>query len=119
MIYGTVTGNMGADAELRFSQSGTAILKLRVASRGRDNNDTQWLNVSLFGKRAEALGRLNLSKGTKVAASGRLSVREYDRRDGGKGSSFEMVADELELMGGGQRRDAEPTPNEGGDDIPF
>jgi single-strand DNA-binding protein len=59
----------------------------------------------MFGKRAESLAKLNLTKGTKLAARGAMKLREFDKKDGGKGFSLEMRADDVELLGGGAGRE--------------
>jgi single-strand DNA-binding protein len=97
----TFTGRLGNDAELKFSQSGTAIWSASVAvgyGYG-DNKGTNWIRVQAFGKRAEALGGLNLAKGAAVGVTGELRVREYDKREGGKGISVEVVAQDIALLG--------------------
>lgn len=107
MIAATIVGNLGADAELKYLQDGTAVIELRVASNGREKvggdwkDVPTWVRVSLFGKRAESLGKLGLTKGIKIAARGVLKLRDWESKDGRKGSSLEMRADDVELMSAG------------------
>lgn len=107
------TGRLGADAETRYTANGSAIWQCRLAvgyGYG-DNAGTNWLRVSAFGKRAEGLAKLELTKGAHVAVTGELRVREYDRKDGGKGTSVEINATDIALLGGRPegKREAAPT----------
>ncbi|MDN4481851.1 single-stranded DNA-binding protein, partial [Demequina muriae] len=61
---------------------------------------TNWITAQVFGKRAESLAKLELTKGTQVAVTGELRVREYDRKDGGKGTSVEVNASDVHLIVG-------------------
>lgn len=119
------TGRLGADAEVRYTGSGTAVWSARVAvgyGYG-DNKGTNWITAQVFGKRAESLAKLELTKGTQVAVAGELRVREYDRKDGGKGTSVEVNASDVVLLGGKPAGEAKPqrqerqAPAPAGDDI--
>jgi single-strand DNA-binding protein len=95
------TGNCGKDAEVRILPSGATVLNVSVGVKSGygDREQTIWLNVSLFGKKAE--GRLVefLKKGQAVAFSGELSMREYKANDGTMKNSLELNANVLELIG--------------------
>lgn len=124
----TVTGNLGKDAERKYMQDGTAVLKFSVAdSQGKDK-PAIWWNCDLYGKRAESLVQY-LLKGQQVTVTGTVSEREYE------GKKYMSVrVNDLALQGGkpdGQQsqrqatqRAAQPA-NSGGfedmsdDDIPF
>lgn len=131
----TFTGRLGADAELKYTPSGVAIWSARVAvdyGYG-DNKGTSWVTAKSLGKRAESLGKLELQKGAAIGGTGELQVREYDKRDGGKGTAIECLVNEIELLGskptgnGTPRQNAptspakrrDPAPAPAGDDIPF
>ncbi len=100
-IY-TFTGRLARDQETRYTQSGMAICSFTVAVDYGfgDNKGTNWIRCSLFGKRAE--GRLPnyLVKGTQVAVSGELRVREYDDKDGNRRTSVDLAVNDLDLIGG-------------------
>jgi single-strand DNA-binding protein len=112
-----ITGRVGADAETRFLQNGDAVVNVRVAVSGwKKDSDATWLGVVIFGKRGEAVAQY-LTKGSRIGVSGRLQVREYEKRDqSGRGTSVEIVADDVTLLGkpeargddGGQRREYAP-----------
>lgn len=99
-----ISGNLTRDPELRHTNSGTAILSLGVAvnDRRRNPHTQEWedhpnfVDVTVFGARAEALSRY-LSKGTKVALSGKLRYSSWER-DGQKRSKLEVIAEEIEFL---------------------
>jgi len=103
-------GNLGRDAELRFTAEGRAILAFSVASSSYQGSGeqrqehTDWYAVRLFGKRGEALAPY-LLKGTRVAVVGRLQHRHYARQDGTPGCSLDVIASELDFTG--PRRETE------------
>jgi single-strand DNA-binding protein len=129
-------GNLGADPELRMTSGGQAVLKLRLATSEsyKDKNQqrqerTEWHQVIIWGKRAEALAKF-LTKGSRIFVEGRISSSSYDDKDGNKRYKTEIVAENILLQGGGEKRGRsepetpEPTrtpASEGADDddIPF
>lgn len=99
-------GNLGADPELRMTSGGQAVLKLRLATtetyvdKNRQRQErTEWHNVVVWGKRAEALSKI-LSKGSRIFVEGGLRTSSYDDRDGNKRYRTEIVASNLLLQGG-------------------
>lgn len=124
-----IAGNLGADPDLRYTKSGTAVAEMRIATREREKrgeqweDHTEWHRVILWGKRAESLGKI-LTKGSFVVVAGKNRTRQWEAKDGGKRYTTEIVADEIELTGGGggsgRRRSEEPQPEEPyQDDLPF
>jgi len=100
-IY-SFTGRLGRDCETRFTQAGMAICSFTVAvdyGYG-ENKGTNWIRCSLFGKRAEGGLPKYLVKGTQVAISGELKVREYEDKEGNKRTSVDVSVDKLDLIGG-------------------
>ncbi len=106
-------GNLGADPELRVTQSGQSVLKLRLATsssyldkdRVRQER-VEWHGVTVWGKRAEALSRF-LTKGSRLFVEGELRTSTYDAADGsGKRYRTEVNALNIILAGGGQRADS-------------
>ncbi|MCW5835966.1 MAG: single-stranded DNA-binding protein, partial [Labilithrix sp.] len=99
-------GNLGADPELRVTQGGQAILKLRLATTETylDRNNTrqertEWHSVTLWGKRGEALSKF-LTKGERVFVEGSLRTSSYEK-DGEKRYRTEIVASNIILGGRG------------------
>ncbi len=128
-------GNLGADPEVRYSQSGTAVANFRVATtetwkkEGEKEELTEWHRVVTFGRLAEICGEY-LSKGSKVYIEGRIQTRKWEDRDGNPRYTTEIVAREMKMLSprgadegqGGAYRDEEPPlpdvpPME--DDVPF
>lgn len=101
----TFTGRLGNDAELRTTSGGTPVLGFRCANDVGfgDNRTTQWVDCSIWGKRAEALAP-HLVKGTKVTIAGELTLREFEKRDGTKGSTLSVKVSEIDLTGGGEKK---------------
>lgn len=99
----TFTGRLGADAELRSTQSGEKVLSFRVANDVGfgDRKSTQWVECSLWGRRGEAVAQF-LTKGKQVCVSGELTLREFQKRDGSAGSGLSVRVNEVDFMGGGR-----------------
>lgn len=97
----TVVGNLVADPELKYTQSGTAVANFRVASTPRVYRDGQWvdgegmfLTCSLWREAAENAVE-SLSKGMRVIVQGRLRQRSYETREGERRTVFEVEVDEV------------------------
>jgi len=98
-------GNLGKDAETKFSAQGTAISKFSVAttrsikdnSTGEWKDETDWTNIVLFKNEGVAQ---YLTKGKQVYVEGRIQTRSYDDKDGNKRYATEVVADQVMLLGG-------------------
>ncbi|HTV18406.1 MAG TPA: single-stranded DNA-binding protein [Polyangiaceae bacterium] len=100
-------GNLGADPELRMTSGGQAVLKLRLATsetyvdKNRQRQErTEWHNVVIWGKRAEALAKI-LTKGTRIFVEGGLRTSSYEDRDGNKRYRTEVVSTNILLQGSG------------------
>lgn len=112
-------GNLGADPELRMTNGGAAVLKMRLATAESylDKNKqrqerTEWHNVVVWGKRAEALGKF-LSKGDRLFVEGSIRTSSYDK-DGEKRYRTEIVAQNVILLGGKRGERSESSGGGGG-----
>jgi single-strand DNA-binding protein len=101
-------GNLGSDPELRVTQAGLPVLTLRLATTAsyldKDKirrERTDWHNVIVWGKRADALAKI-LHKGSRIFVEGSLRTSSYDDRDGRKRHKTEVVASEVVLAGEGR-----------------
>lgn len=101
-------GNLGADPELRMTNGGTAVLNIRLATsesyldRNKQRQErTEWHRVVVWGRRAEALGKI-LTKGDRILIEGGLRTSSYDDKDGHKRYTTEIVATNVVLSGGGR-----------------
>lgn len=99
------TGTVGRDAEVRHTPAGLAVLSVTVANNVGfgDKQQTLWVRVALFGKRAEGSLQNYLKKGQQVFVSGELTQNEYKANDGTTKTSLELNANIIDLVGG--RRD--------------
>lgn len=115
------TGRLGNDAEMKYAQSGTPIwsASVGVGYGYGDNKGTNWIRVQVFGKRAESLGKLAIQKGVAVGVTGELRVRTYDTREGGKGTSVEVVAQDVALLSKPEGKAAPKPAADFSDDPPF
>lgn len=111
-------GNLGRDPETRYTTGGDAVTNLRIATTetwkdksGEKQEKTEWHSVVLFGRQAEIAGEY-LKKGRSVYIEGRLQTRKYTDKDGVEKYSTEVVADRMQLIGGGR----DSGPGGGGDD---
>lgn len=133
-------GNLGTDPELKYTQNGQAVLRLRLATTesyvnraGERQQRTDWHTVIIWGKRGEALNNI-LSKGRSICAEGRIQYRQWEDKEGNKRNSTEIVATNIVLLSGGRRDSGGPSDFGGGggggsgappadefgdDDIPF
>lgn len=99
----TLSGNLGADAELRYTKSGNPVVSFSLAVNERTPNGdgtwgeyTNWPDCVMFGKRAEALAPW-LRKGTKISLIGHIHTRSY-QKDGQSIKRWEVRVDDVELM---------------------
>jgi len=135
-----LVGNLGRDAELRYTPGGAAVATLNLATTEvwNDRNNqrqekTEWHRVVLWGKQAESLQEY-LTKGKQIFVEGRLQTRQWDDKDGNKRYTTEIKADRITLLGGGGAgggRSMDRAGSQGGgmdeppmepltdDDIPF
>ena len=102
-----LVGNLGRDAELRYTPGGAAVSTLNLATtevwndkQGQKQEKTEWHRVILWGKQAESLQEY-LTKGKQIYVEGRLQTRQWDDKDGNKRYTTEIKADRITLLGGG------------------
>ena len=140
-----LVGNLGKDAELRYTGGGAAVASFSIATTeiwkdkdGQRQEQTEWHRISLWGKQAESVSQY-LTKGKQIYVEGRLQTRKWQDKDGHDRYTTEVKADRVVLLGsagggGGQRSQGgggggyERTEDTGGhapidmpaeDDVPF
>ena len=102
-----LVGNCGRDPEVRYAPSGAAICNISIAtsSRRKDKSsgdtveDTQWHRVTFYDRLAEIAGEF-LKKGRPVYVEGRLKYGKYTDKDGIERNTVDIVATEMQLLGG-------------------
>ena len=102
-----IVGNLGADPEVRYTQSGTAVANMRIATNerwkdksGEKKERTEWHRIVVFGNQAENCGKY-LSKGRQVYVEGRIQTNEWEDRDGNTRYTTEIVAQTVQFLSGG------------------
>ena len=106
------TGNLGRDAEQRYTQSGDSVVSFSVGVKAGfgDKATTTWANCAMFGKRGESVAPY-LKKGALVGISGEVNNREYQDKEGQKRYSLDVRVNDLTLLGGKSDR-AESAPSQ-------
>ena len=139
-----IVGNLGQDPDTRYMPSGGAVTNFTVATNeswkdkqtGEQKDRTEWHKVAMFGRLAEISAEY-LRKGSQVYIEGKLRTRKWQDRDGNDRYTTEIIADEMQMlggrgggsapMGGGDssrggeqgRSSAPPPADDFDDDIPF
>ena len=141
-----IVGNLGGDPETRYMPSGGAVTNMTVATNeswkdkqtGEQKERTEWHRVAMFGRLAEIAAEY-LRKGSQVYIEGRIRTRKWQGQDGQDRYTTEIIADEMQMLGGrggsggggsfggggqqggGQKSSAppQPGPDDFDDDIPF
>ncbi len=100
----TLIGNVVDEVDLRFTPSGAAVAKFRLASTPSyfdkatstfKDGETLFLSVNVWRQMAENLSESGIGKGTRVVVVGRLKQRNYETKEGEKRTVFEVEADEV------------------------
>ena len=112
-----LVGNCGRDPEVRYMADGKAVANISVAtsSRRKDRNtgetieDTQWHRVTFYDRLAEIAGEY-VKKGKPVYVEGRLKYGKYTDQSGVEKNTVEIIATELQLLGGRDQSGGEAPP---------
>jgi single-strand DNA-binding protein len=103
-----LVGHLGADPDMRYTPSGQGVCELRLATseswndkNGQRQERTEWHRIVVWGKRAEVCSKY-LSKGRQVFVEGRIQTRTYDDKDGNKRYITEIIANDVQFLGGGR-----------------
>ena len=129
-------GRLGADPEVRYSSSGTAITNFRMATssvfknkQGEKEEKTEWHRIVAFGRLGEICGEY-LAKGRQIYLEGRLQTRDWEDKDGNRHWTTEIVALNMQMLGSPSENnksayppepppiDAPPEPSSE-NDVPF
>lgn len=126
-----LVGNLGQDPETKYLPSGSAVTNLRIATNeswkdkdtGEKKEKTEWHSVSMFGKLAEIAGQY-LRKGSQVYIEGKLQTRKWQDKNGNDRYTTEIVANEMQMLGGKGGQPAheppvQPGPDDFNSEIPF
>ena len=145
-----IVGNLGQDPETRYMPSGSAVTNFTVATNeswkdkqtGEQKDRTEWHRVAMFNRLAEIAAEY-LRKGSQVYIEGKLRTRKWQGQDGNDRYTTEIIADEMQMLGGrggagggggnfgggapsgggqqggGGNAPPQPGPDDFDDDIPF
>ena len=144
-----IVGNLGQDPDTRYMPSGAAVTNFTVATNeawkdkqtGEQKERTEWHKVAMFGRLAEIAAEY-LRKGSQVYVEGKLRTRKWQGQDGQDRYTTEIIADEMQMLGGrggaggggsfggggepggsgqqgGGSAPPQPGPDDFDDDIPF
>ncbi len=99
-------GNLGRDPEIRYSQSGVAVVNFSIATSeqwtdkntGDRQERTEWHRIVVFGRQAEVCEKY-LNKGSKIYVEGRLQTRSWEK-DGQTHYTTEVVVSDFQFLGG-------------------
>ena len=100
-----IIGNLGADPEIKYTQAGSPVANLSVATseRWKDKNtgeqkeQVEWHRVVIFGRLAE-IAEQYLKKGSKIFVEGKLQTRDWEDSEGKKRYTTEVVAREMTML---------------------
>lgn len=113
-----LVGNLGADVDLKYTPAGKAVAEMSIATTdkwskdGQENEKTEWHRVKVWDKLAELCAKY-LVKGRSVYVEGRIQNRSFDDKDGNKRYVTEIVASEVQFLGGGDKNESKPSASSG------
>jgi single-strand DNA-binding protein len=130
-----IIGNLGADPEIKYTQAGSPVANLSVATseRWKDKNtgeqkeQVEWHRVVIFGRLAE-IAEQYLKKGSKIFVEGKLQTRDWEDSEGKKRYTTEVVAREMTMLdskgdsmesSSSASSSSKPDNNKFEEDIPF
>ena len=126
-------GRLGRDPETRFMPNGEAVCNFSVATsekytdkNGQRQEATEWHNVTMYRKLAEIAGQY-LTKGSQVYLEGKIQSRKYQGKDGIERTAYEIIANEMKMLGGNSQATQEQPKRQQGNaqsaedisDVPF
>ena len=130
-----IIGNLGADPEIKYTQAGSPVANLSVATseRWKDKNtgeqkeQVEWHRVVIFGRLAE-IAEQYLKKGSKIFVEGKLQTRDWEDSEGKKRYTTEVIAREMTMLdskgdsmesSSSASSSSKPDNNKFEEDIPF
>lgn len=115
-----LVGNLGKDPELSYLPSGQSVAKFSLATSrsykdksGEMKEETEWHNIVAWGKLGEICAQY-LAKGRQAYVEGRIQTRTWEGRDGNKRTSVDIVASDVQMLGGRGESGATGTPRPSG-----
>lgn len=116
-------GRLGRDPETRYIPNGEAVCNFSVATsekytdkNGQRQESTEWHNVTMYRKLAEIAGQY-LKQGSQVYIEGKIKSRKYTDNNGVERTAYEIIANEMKMLGGNAQAPQKPQPAQAQDDI--
>ena len=113
-----LVGNLGRDPEVRYMPNGDAVANYSIATtetwkdkQGNRQEKTEWHNIVMYRRLAEIAGEY-LKKGSSVYIEGRLQTRKWQDKQGNDRYTTEIIADQLQMLGGRNSNAAGQTPGQ-------
>lgn len=102
-------GRLTKDPDTRYTASGMAVTRFTLAidRYSKDKKEADFIPVKVFGKQAENVDRF-LRKGRQAAVMGRIQTGSYEKKDGTREYTMDVIADRVEFLGGGEIPAAAP-----------
>ena len=111
-----ILGNVGKDPEMRQTQSGEPVANFSIATSekykdktGNQVEKTEWHNIVAFGKLAGIISQY-VNKGDQLYIEGKITTRKWQDKTGADRWSTEIIANQMQMLGGGQKHTATPGP---------
>lgn len=115
-----IIGNAGKDPETKYTESGTAVCTLTLATKhswkekdGQRQEKTEWHRVVFWGKLAEIVDKY-VKKGSQVYVEGRIETRKWTDKNGHDKYTTEIVADQMQMLSGRPKAEVDND-----DEVPF
>ena len=115
-----IIGNAGKDPETKYTESGTAVCTLTLATKhswkekdGQRQEKTEWHRVVFWGKLAEIVDKY-VKKGSQVYVEGRIETRKWTDKNGNDKYTTEIVADQMQMLSGRPKAEVDND-----DEVPF
>ena len=113
-----LVGNLGRDPEVRYMPNSDAVANFSIATtetwkdkQGNRQEKTEWHNIVMYRRLAEIAGEY-LKKGSSVYIEGRLQTRKWQDKQGNDRYTTEIIADQLQMLGGRNSNAAGQTPGQ-------
>ena len=121
----TLIGHLGKDPITRYMPNDDAVCNFSIATseswkdaQGNKQTRTEWHAVTLYRKLAEIAAQY-LKKGSLIYLEGKIQSRKYTDKQGIERTAYEIIGDELKMLGGRDNQPAQPPEQQPFDDVPF
>ena len=121
----TLIGHLGRAPEVRYMPNGDAVCNFSIATseswkdaQGNKQTRTEWHAITLYRKLAEIAGQY-LKKGSLIYLEGKIQSRKYTDKQGIERTAYEIIGNEMKMLGGRDNQPAQPPEQQPFDDVPF